>query len=331
MEKQFDFIAIGDITTDAFIRLLLSEAHVIEKEDKKEICMTFGDKIPYESVTVVRAVGNSPNASVSAAKLGLRSAVVTFIGDDQNGEECVAALNQAGVDTRFVTVQKETATNYHYVLSYGAERTILIKHETYAYALPDIGEPSWIYMSSLAENSLPFHETILAYLAAHPKVKLAFQPGTFQMKLGYEKLRGLYARAELFFCNKEEAQRILDTTETDMRQLLRNVRALGPRIAIVTDGPNGANTFDGTEMWHMPMYPDPAPPVNRTGAGDAFSSTFTSALALGKTIPEALAWGPINSMSVVQYVGAQRGLLARKTLEQFLASAPKEYKAERIG
>ena len=80
----------------------------------------------------------------------------------------------------------------------------------------------------------------------------------------------------------------------------------------------------------MPMYPDPSDPVDRTGAGDAFASTFTAAIALGKTPDEALAWGPINSMSVVQYVGAQKGLLSREQLEQFLADRPAEYVAQAI-
>ena len=80
----------------------------------------------------------------------------------------------------------------------------------------------------------------------------------------------------------------------------------------------------------MPMYPDPAPPVDRTGAGDSFSSTFTAALGLGMSIPEALSWGPINSMSVVQYVGAQEGLLTREKLLEHLANAPDFYKAEKI-
>ncbi|MFA6095349.1 MAG: hypothetical protein WC767_00690, partial [Candidatus Paceibacterota bacterium] len=65
--KKIDFLAVGDITTDAFIRL--KEAHVtcnVNKEDC-EICMKFADKIPYESVTVVRAVGNSANAAVAAS------------------------------------------------------------------------------------------------------------------------------------------------------------------------------------------------------------------------------------------------------------------------
>ena len=70
--------------------------------------------------------------------------------------------------------------------------------------------------------------------------------------------------------------------------------------------------------------------VDRTGAGDSFSSTFTGALALGHDIPTALSWGPINSMSVVQYIGAQEGLLTREKLEQYLADAPLDYRTKKI-
>ena len=122
----------------------------------------------------------------------------------------------------------------------------------------------------------------------------------------------------------------LDTKESDIKSLLKQMHELGPKIAIITDGPNGANTYDGSEMWHMPMYPDPAPPVDRTGAGDSFSSTFTSMLALGMSVPEALARAPINSMNVVQYIGAQKGLLTMEKLEKFLADAPEDYKATQI-
>ena len=78
------------------------------------------------------------------------------------------------------------------------------------------------------------------------------------------------------------------------------------------------------------MYPDIAPPVDRTGAGDAFSSTFTAAITLGKTIPEALRWGPINSMSVVQYIGAREGLLSQEKLLEYLQKAPADYKVKEI-
>src|SRR3989339_1595459 len=80
-----DFLAIGDIVIDAFIRLKDAHVHCKIDSDACELCVRFGDKIPYERVEVVRAVGNSPNAAVSAARLGLKSAVITNLGDDQNG------------------------------------------------------------------------------------------------------------------------------------------------------------------------------------------------------------------------------------------------------
>jgi len=80
----------------------------------------------------------------------------------------------------------------------------------------------------------------------------------------------------------------------------------------------------------MPMYPDPAPPVDRTGAGDAFSSTVTAMLADGLTLPEALRRGPINSMSVVQYIGAQKGLLTREQIEDYIRKAPESYQLEEL-
>jgi len=85
-----------------------------------------------------------------------------------------------------------------------------------------------------------------------------------------------------------------------------------------------------TLLAQLKPYPDPKPPYERTGAGDAFSSTIVTALALGKTLSEALQWGGINSMSVVQYIGAQAGLLSREKLEEYLKNAPEDYKAVKI-
>lgn len=328
--KEYDFIAIGDTVTDAFIRLKEAEVHCDINKENCTICMRFADKIPYESVTVVPAVGNSANAAVSAARLGLKSALVSNIGDDYFGKECLAALEQEHVGTEFIRAHVGMKTNYHYVLWYDADRTILVKHEEYPYALPEIGNPRWIYLSSTGPNALAFHAEIEKYLASHPDVKLAFQPGTYQMKFGREKLAGIYKRTEVFFCNKEEAQRILEIAEHDPKKLMVGIASLGPRIVGLTDGPNGAYAYDGTRAWFMPLYPDPKPPLQRTGAGDAFSSTFTVALALGKSVPEALTWGPVNSMSVVQQVGARAGLLSRENLVGYLASAPADYKPEQI-
>jgi len=328
---QIDFIGVGDIVTDAFIELDEAWIETDNPKKDKELCMKFGSKLPYKGSVVVPAVGNSPNASVSAKRLGLKTAICTNLGDDRFGKEQLAALDAQGVSTECVKIHKGMDSNYHYVLRFGAERTILVKHQEWDYKLlMPKKAPRAIYLSSLAANSLEFHNEIANYLKENPETKLVFQPGTFQMKLGYEALKDLYQHAWLFFCNKEEANKILGSEEQDIVKLLEMLNQKGIEIPIITDGPNGAYAFEKGIVWRAPMYPDPKPPVDRTGAGDSFASTVASALLLGRPLEEALLWGPINSMSVVQYIGAQEGLLTREKLEEYLKNAPEEYKVEKI-
>jgi len=323
--NNYDFLAIGDTTTDAFIKIKDARVTCDINKEKCQICMRFKDKIPYEDVFVVPAVGNAANAAVAASRLGLKSALLSNVGDDYFGKEAIDALKAENVSTEFTLINAGKKTNYHYVLWYEDDRTILIKHEEYNYQLPYFDDPKWVYFSSIGENSLRFHETIEKYLVERPNIKLAFQPGTYQIKFGSKKLAGLYRRTDVFICNKEEAQRILELNEPDIKKLLTGIHELGPKVVSITDGPNGAYASDGKSAWYMPMYPDPKPPFERTGAGDAFSSTFVVALASGLRIEEALRWGPINSMSVVQYVGAREGLLSRYKIEKFLENAPPDY------
>lgn len=309
-DTQIDVLAIGDITVDAFVKI--KEAHVNCKVDNSacEICMAFGSKIPYEDMRVVPGVGNSPNAAVAAARLGLKASILTFVGNDINGRECEFALRNEGVNTKYCIMENGKNTNYHYVLWFEDERTILIKHEEYRAYMPDISPPKWIYLSSLGAYAEGFHKDIEQYLLNNLEVKFAFQPGTFQIRMGTDKLRNIYKRVEYFCCNVEEAQTILNTESRDISILLDKISELGPKIITITDGPKGAfmRDKDGAKYF-MPAYKDPKSPYERTGAGDAFTSTFMSFLALGATPLEALEYAPINSMNVVQYIGAQEGLL----------------------
>lgn len=322
-----DFIAIGDTAIDEFIKLKEARIHCDINNEDCTISMKWGDKIPYESSVLVPGVGNAANAAVAAARLGLSTGFVSNVGKDRFGEEILATFAREGVDTAYIAVNDGIPTNHHYVLLYEAERTILVRHEAYPYIIPKgFVAPKWVYLSSAAEQSEAFHTEFAGWLAEHPETKLAFQPGTFQLRMGKEKLREIYACTELVACNKEEAERILECGETDIQTLLKNMRALGPKTVLITDGPKGAYAFDGTEMLKVPMYPDPKPPIDRTGAGDATASTVVVALALGEPLATALLWGLVNSMSVVQEIGAQKGLLTRAAIEKYLSEAPTEYK-----
>mgnify|MGYP001584748303 CR=1 FL=1 len=327
---KIDFLAVGDIITDLFIHLDDPRIHTNRDGDKYELCIPFAEKIPFKDVYLTPAAGNVGNASDAAAKLGFNSAILGSVGDDEYGEECIKTLKERGVSTEFVDIQKNKKTNYSYVLWFQDERTILRKHENFSYNLPDIGNPKLIYFSSINDNGYPFHNELAEHAEKHPDTMFAFQPGSPEIKLGIEKLKKVYKRADLFFCNVEEAEKILETNKLEIKEILKRVHDLGPKIVIITDGVKGAYAFDGQDMWKQMPYPDPKPPVERTGAGDAFSSTTAIALALGNDLPTALSWGAVNSMSVVQHVGGQAGLLTREKLEEYLNKAPEDYKAKLI-
>ncbi len=323
-----DFIAIGDIVVDAFIKLKDPHIHTTLDHENQEICMPFAEKIPYDSVEEIFAVGNSANAATAAARLGLTSALVSNLGNDENGKKCLSVLQINGVNDQFVTAHESAKTNYHYVLWYGNDRTILVNHQSYDYKFPDIGSPKWLYLSSLGSSTEDYHMQIAEYLKTHPEISLAFQPGTFQMALGKEKLAEIYARTSIFFCNVEEAERILGISTLGIPELLKRVRELGPKIVVITNGPKGAYAYDGEKVYQQLPYPDPKPPLERTGAGDSFASTTVSALALGLNLQAALSWGAVNSMSVVQEVGAQKGLLTQEKIEEYLKNAPPEFQTQ---
>ncbi|MCX6701807.1 MAG: carbohydrate kinase family protein [Candidatus Zambryskibacteria bacterium] len=328
--KQIDILAVGDITIDAFIKLKDAQVTCDIDHENCKLCFGFGDKIPYESVTVCNAVGNSANAAVSSSRLGLSSAILTHIGNDQNGKDCLVELEKNNVDTQYVRVENNKHTNHNYILWYDVDRTILTKHETFTYNLDGVIPPKWIYFSSLGENSLQFHMEIADFIEKNPETKLAFQPGTFQIKAGAKTLERIYKNAEIFFCNVEETQKILDEKSRDLPILLEKMASLGPKIVVITDGFEGAYVFDtksGSKLF-MPVYPHT--PFERTGAGDAFASTIVSSLALGKSLEEALLWAPINSMSVTQHIGSQEGLLTLEKIQEFLSKAPENFKPKKI-
>ncbi len=332
--KNLDILAIGDIAIDVFIKIKDAEETCDPQNGHCKLCLSFGGKIPYESADICYAVGNSSNVAVSAGRLGLRSALMANLGDDQNGINCLEVLKKENVDTTFIKTEKGIPTNYHYVLWYNDERTILVKHEKYNYEWTKTKEseeynsPSWVYLSSLGEDSMHFHDEIVNYLKRQTKVKLAFQPGTFQIKLGAESLKEIYERTDVFFCNHDEAQKILKTNENDFKKLLTRIHELGPKIVVITDGVDGAYSYDGNEMLFMKSFS--ITPLESTGAGDAFSSAFLFALSEDKDIKDALLYGTANAASVMMHIGPHKGLMTKEQIEKYLEDKAEDYKPVKI-
>lgn len=327
MDEKPKVLAVGDIISNAFIKLTEDFFKVTKDEEGHEwLSMELGGKLSYDHVDIVKVSECSPNAAVSLARLGLDSHLMTWVGGDEVGQEMLEFLDGEGVNTSTTSIQEGKKSSYHYVLRYGADRTKLQRFEDYDYQWQDPEvKPDWLYLGVLGENTWDFHLAILDYLKRNPEIKLAFQPGMYHLMWGAEKLAEFYEHAEIVIMNREEAAQVTGKSRIDIKELLAGLHELGVSIAVVTDGPAGAYASNQEEQLFMPNYPDPAPPFERTGAGDAFASTLVAALATGQPLSEALRWAPINSAYVVQQIGAQAGLLTREELMGHLENAPEDY------
>lgn len=228
---QFDVLSVGDTATDVFIRL--SDAHVRIQEDEhgQWMDLPFGGKVPFDYAVMVDAGGNAANAAVGFARLGLSTAIAAHAGNDDTGGMMRRALEREGVDTHLVRFDPNQPSNRNFVLWFGPDRTILVRHQLYDYHWAHLSPrevPDWLYLSSVGSDAPEYYDQIVAWLDAEPSVHFAFQPGTFQIAQGVEAMRGLYRRASVLICNREEAVEIGGGDHGKMGELLDSLHRLGP-------------------------------------------------------------------------------------------------------
>jgi sugar/nucleoside kinase (ribokinase family) len=321
MPQTFDMIAIGDTTQDIFLGMSDASVQCDLDGTHCKISFDYADKIAVDTKTDVPAVGNAANHAIGIARQDLRAALYTMVGDDVQGHLAHDVLHDEGVDTEYVQFDPKAGTNFSAVINFKGERTIFVYHEPRDYRLPQLQSTDWLYLTSASgEGVKKLHEQVLSWLIENPEVKLSFNPGTHQMKLGQETLKPLLARTRVLFLNREEAARVLGTENLDPKELIREYHKLGVATMVLTDGPKGAYASDGKTIWSLGIFAGPV--VERTGCGDAFGSGFMGALIAGKTIGEAMLRGNANSTSVLQFIGAREGLLSVAGMEKMIAANP---------
>lgn len=308
-KKKFDLISIGDCAIDAFIELLEARESWDKAHEHEYLTMKFADKIPYSNLTMLPA-GNANNVSVGGSRLGLKTGFYGSIGKDDNGARIIQNLKKEKVDPKFLSIQPSKQTNFHIALVYRHERTILIKHEAFNYKLPQgISDTRWIYLTSVGVKGLAIHPQIVKLLKENPDIRLSFNPGTFQLRMGINKLAPLFKRTEILFVNKEEAELLLGYDSDDFKKLATDLAEYGPKTVVITDGLEGSYCLDDGMFYYVGVYPHK--PKEATGCGDAFATGFTSARAYDLPVVEALRWGSRNGAGCAIEIGPQKGLLSK--------------------
>src|SRR3989344_2255719 len=314
--KKFDVISIGDTTLDVFLELDESDAKVqcdANGEDCK-LLLSWPDKIPVKKITNVPAGGNAANVAVGCARLGLKTALYTILGNDQRGKEAFEKLKSEGIYKDYIVWDKNRGTNYSTVINLKGERTILVYHEPRDYDLPKLAGTDWVYLTAVGHGREKVDQQIIDYVEK-TGAKLGFNPGDQQLKEGFEKMKSIVKKCTVFFINKEEAERLLGK-KAEIKELLQLMHNEGPKIVVITDGGKGSYSFDGTDFYFQEVLHVPL--IEMTGTGDSYATGFISALHLGKDIAEGMKWGTANAAAKLQQIGAQKGLLNRKQMEGFI-------------
>ena len=243
----------------------------------------------------------------------MQTAIYTILGKDEIGEDISNVFKAEGVGEKYVIWDDVHGSNVSVVLNYQGERTILVYHQPRIYSWPaDFGPTNWIYYTSIGKEHASIHEPLKNYLVSN-QVNLAFNPGTWQLKEGLEVLKPFIQASKVFAVNKDEAQKLVGEA-SDIKELLKAVKNHCAGIVLITDGDKGSFAYDGQKFYQCGLFP--AKVLEKTGAGDSYTTAFVAALFYGKNIPEAMAWGAVNSASVIEQIGPQAGLLRK---EQILA------------
>lgn len=319
--KKFDVACIGNATEDVFI-------HIHPRMFRGEVVLTPGRKIEIDDLDVFTG-GGGTNCAVGFARLGLRTALLAEIGNDESGNTVLAEMKKEGVSRSLIIRSKELGTAYSAILTGFGDRIIL----TYRGATAQLGDnkkinwsmlgkAEWFYISSLHKKTSLVHK--LAGFASKHKIKVAWNPGKVEVSAGLKKLAPVLRHIDVLMVNAEEAALLAKGRNADIAGNMKKIKRFCGGLVVVTDGTKAIRVFDGKKM-HTGR-PFRVKVLDTTGAGDAFNCAFVSALHYRRPISEAIEWGCANAASVIQVLGTKNILLTRAGIEKFV----RENKKKRI-
>ena len=325
---KYDFITIGGAAED--ITFVTTEGVLVD--NKKDILrqellgFEYGAKVEIDDKDVFfNFGGGAANAAVCLAKLGLKTANISTVGDDVRGVKIIKNFKKNKVDAKFVQKVKGAGTSFGFVLmndnqkgrdrviffNRGAEKKMVLgKKEVKA-----LRKTKWAYMAALSGAWMNNLEEIFSV----PDLQIAWNPGNSQLTAGVNKIGKFLKKTRVLIVNKDEAISLVLTDKkykdkpsawlNNLKNLQTAIKAYGPQIVVITDGRNGAGVYDGAKFYTHKIIPEKKL-VDTTGVGDAFGSTFVAGLEMYHgDIKQAMELGMKNAANVVSEVGAQNGLM----------------------
>lgn len=324
---MFDVITIGDATKDIFINPChdhFCRDQIGMSGDK--LFIRHGDKISVDQIHQSLG-GSAANVAVGLARLGLKTAIISALGQDEVGEEIKTKLIDENVDTSKLLIKNKMTSSTSVIIVFSKERTVFVYRGLKNYSQLKISakfSTKWVYLGPVA-NEFSVHYNQLISLVSQKNLNLVVNPGHRQIQQGLDNLLRLLRVTKILILNKQEA---LDLSSlpvfTDLKRILQVLTNYGPKIVVITDGKEGAYLTCDDKYYHMKIFP--ADVIDPTGAGDAFSSGFLAAYIKGEDLETAAKWGITNSAQVIEKYGSQTNLQTQSKLEKLASCALPLYK-----
>lgn len=310
---MFDIVSIGSTTRDVFINTDSFKSFDLPAfSTGKAMCFSLGSKIEIKKM-VFTSGGGGTNAAVTFARQGLSTACIGVVGDDFNGKEVLDELDKEGIETKFFQKHHDDYTAYSAILvDSSGERTILsYKGEGQHFDASKIDfnqiQTKWLFLDSLGGH-FDLLENAVNWAVTN-NVKLATNPGGKELEHGLEKLKPLLKNFSIVIMNQEEASGLTGIDYKQEEEIFKFMDEAIGGIFVMTKGPEGVVVSDGKNIYRAGT-PD-SPVVERTGAGDAFSSGFVSEYVRSGDISKAIQFATANASSVVTQYGGKAGILKK--------------------
>ncbi|PIW36323.1 MAG: hypothetical protein COW24_05965 [Candidatus Kerfeldbacteria bacterium CG15_BIG_FIL_POST_REV_8_21_14_020_45_12] len=317
-KTKFEIVSVGSAVRDV---VFYTDASCIvpnpDSDPTKErlLCFEFGAKIRSSDVRFGFG-GGAANSSINFVGLGFRAAALVSVSDDFDGRAIEQQLRSRGVSSSLIHVSKKHRTG----LSFLVVDKATSEHTAYVYygcaadldfSLPELkrNPTEWYYVSAVPS---PGWKGLFTHLIETDS-KIAWNPGGKQLKAGYKGLRTFLKRTSILIVNKDEAAELtMSHPDCDrpgtIKQMLKRIQSWGPEVVLITNSQKGSTAYDGQNYYHRDSPHDS--PVDTTGAGDCFGSSFTAGIIRYKgDIARAMELAQKNATSVVHSVGAQNGFI----------------------
>ncbi|MGH3517884.1 MAG: ribokinase [Haloechinothrix sp.] len=252
--------------------------------------------------------GKGANTAVAAARLGTRVAMLGAVGRDPHGDQLLAALRAAGVDTALIRRSAHPTGAAYITVTPDGENSIVVSPGANA----QVSEDDVDEAGELIGNAAVLFSVLEVPLATVDRVARIAADAGVRMVLNASPVArvhpGTLAVTDPLIVNQHEAAWLLgdpwvDPAAHDPARLATAVLALGPRSVVVTLGADGALAADADGVTHVPAPQVTA--VDTTGAGDAFAGALAAALACGSSLRAAAEFAVRVAAYSVTKPGAQ--------------------------